>query len=58
MPVPTNEPPEGAPRLKADGAAPSAAIVTWSLAELPAPFVAVTSFVPGDPNGVPVPSKV
>ena len=33
-------------------------IVIWSLAVLPAPFVAVSFFAPGDPNGVLVPSKV
>src|SRR6266700_4072726 len=61
MPVPTFEPSAGASRLKLAGAAPSAVIVTWSVAVFGAgtvtPFDAMTETAPAEPNGVPVPSK-
>ncbi len=52
----------GPPSPKAAGAPLSAEIVTWSVAVSGAgtvtPFEAVIVFEPGEPNGVPVPSKV
>src|SRR5581483_10269666 len=58
IPVPTAAPLAGAPSENALGAAPSAEIVIWSDAVVPAPFVATTLVAPGEENGVPVPSKL